>query len=1035
MSLQPASLLGPPKQLRWATALVLWLCFLPVGSFADDAHSHSKPAVTHFADAVLPLLKQHCYECHSHDQDAAEGGLVLDSRAGWQIGGESGPAIVPGNPGDSLLLTAVEYSNTELQMPPAGKLSQLDIDVLRKWIAGGAYDPRVATPSSSPRGTAAARSAELWSLQPVERAEAPDVGDDNWVRNDIDRFILAKLREHGVSPNVAEDKYALLRRATFDLTGLPPTLDEIEEFVNDERAEAYRRLIERLLDSPHYGERWGRHWLDLARYGDSNGGDINYAHANAWRYRDYVIQAFNDDKPYDEFIREQLAGDLLRDDGNAARRRELLTATGFLMLGPKMLAEVDTDKLLIDIVDEQLDVTGLTFLGMTFGCARCHDHKFDPVTTEDYYAMAGIFRSTKVIDVLRPQNGVSEWLEVDVTPAETLATIDRLKNKQKQLQQLLVDLGATTPGRAAGSNSAHKAVLASKLPPLHSATWAAWVRIAAPQALGAVISATYEGADQGHSLGFDRGRTPRIVWNHGSGAHTIIAASQPVSFGQWHHLALTFEARAAELRLFVNGSVAASASNVATSDFGTISVGRREASHQWQLIGDVDEVQVYDVALSEPQVQGLSRKRQPTSTPVLRWSFEDVRADAVVDTGGRFDGRLIGLSPEASIIKDGASGKALTFNALKEDSQPDAERKLKIAELRKQIQRIETATPSRTLVMSVGETKPVDLAVHIRGSHLNLSETAVARGTPRVFAHALEPVAVPADANGRRQLANWIANSQNPLTARVLVNRIWQHHFGNGLVRTASNFGTRGEQPSHPKLLDWLADELVTSGWSMKHMHRLIMNSATYRASSGFNATAEQHDADNRLLARYPIRRLEAEAIRDSLLAVGGDLDSTVGGTVFKSLNKKRVTMSPDDPAYRSTRRSVYLPSVRVRSYEMFSIFDVSDNGQHVAQRPQTLVAQQALFLMNNPFVIERAELVAERVAQQTRSFERRIDWLHRLLYGRPATDGEVATVRAAFADLAEDDADARRDHDPNSVVWQHIIHAMLCANEFIHIR
>ncbi|MBP86039.1 MAG: hypothetical protein CMJ64_04875 [Planctomycetaceae bacterium] len=371
-----------PQHLDLSRALRHRLCFVaPLvllmhveasESLADDATDEVAGASMHFSAVVLPLLKKHCYECHSHEGDAAEGGLVLDSRAGWRMGGDSGPAIAPGNPDKSLLLTAIDYSDTELQMPPDSKLPQRDIDVLRKWITAGAFDPRITNQSPPATETKPELSmTELWSVQPVEHVEVPYVADDSWVRNDTDRFILTKLAAIAVSPNEAADKYVLLRRATFDLTGLPPTLAGIDEFVHDNRTDAYERLIDRLLASQHYGERWGRHWLDLARYGDSNGGDINYAHANAWRYRDYVIKSFNDDKPYDAFIREQLAGDLLPDDGNAARRRELLTATGFLMLGPKMLAEVDSDKLLIDIVDEQLDVTGLTFLGMTFGCARC----------------------------------------------------------------------------------------------------------------------------------------------------------------------------------------------------------------------------------------------------------------------------------------------------------------------------------------------------------------------------------------------------------------------------------------------------------------------------------------------------------------------------------------------------------------------------------------------------------------------------------------------------------------------------------------
>nr|MBC8356726.1 DUF1553 domain-containing protein [Planctomycetota bacterium] len=947
-------------------------------------------------------------------------------------GGES----IDGGGEEELLRMAVGYADQDLPMPTDGELPEPDIDILDEWIADGAFDPRVTNPDSNTAGdTTSVSTRQLWSLQPVDRAEVPDADNSRWIRNDIDRFIVKKLRASGISPNQAADKHALLRRATFDLTGLPPTLDEIDEFVNDDRADAYERLINRLLDSPHYGERWGRHWLDLARYGDSNGGDINYAHANAWRYRDYVIKSLNDDKPYDEFIREQLAGDLLPDGGNSERRRDLLTATGFLMLGPKMLAEVDTDKLLIDIVDEQLDVTGLTFLGMTFGCARCHDHKFDPITTEDYYAMAGIFRSTKVIDVLRPDNGVSEWLEVDVTPTETLATIEKFNSEKERVQRLLVDLGETTPRKGSRANVAYKSIRASLSPMLSSTTWTAWVRIHTPQNLGGVISATFTGANQGHSLGFDRGGTPRVVWNHGSRPHTIIAAPQPISFGQWHHLALTFDASAEQLRLYVDGSVAAMASNVATSEFNTIGVGRREASQQFQFIGDVDEVRVYDAAFNESQIQRLVKSQPATANPAFHWNFDQVRDGIVVDSGpGRVDGRLIGVSAKRGVIEDGAVDRAFSFDAVNEATKPDSERDRTVDELRKQVQQIESTMPQATLVMAVTVETPVDLPVHIRGSHLKLADQPTARSTPKAFDEVLNRVEVPSDENGRLQLANWIASPDNPLTARVMVNRIWQHHFGEGLVRSSSNFGVRGEAPSHSELLDWLANEFVASGWSIKNMHRLIMNSATYRTSSRRNALAMEHDPDNRLLGRYSVRRLEAEAIRDSLLAVTGVLDRTVGGTLFKSPNKKRVTMSPVDPVYKSTRRSVYLPTVRVRSYEMFSIFDVSDNGQHVARRAETMVAQQALFLMNNPMVVDRTKTLARRVTQQAGSFEDRANWLHFLLYGRPAIDAEISTLASAFEELSAASA-VSGDDDSDASAWQHIVHTMICANEFIHIR
>ena len=1031
----------PGNCLRYALLATLF-CVLPLRLVAADRSPGGSAVRSQFENSVLPLLRKHCYECHSHEHESAEGGLVLDSRHGWEVGGDSGPAVVPRNPEKSLLLKAVEYSDPELQMPPGSRLAAGDIAILKRWIVGGAFDPRVgdalSLTSASDRN---ATEKSLWSLQSVADVEVPFVANEKWIQNDIDQFILAKLSEQGLSPNSQADRFTLLRRATFDLTGLPPTLREIEEFVNDESPDAYCRLIDRLLESPHYGERWGRHWLDLARYGDSNGGDINYAHANAWKYRDYVIQAFNDDKPYDEFIREQLAGDLMPDDGDEDRRRELLTATGFLMLGPKMLAEADTDKLLIDIVDEQLDVTGLTFLGMTFGCARCHDHKFDPISTEDYYAMAGILRSTKTIGKYRTPGGVAEWLEIDVTPAEVRSEIVKLNDEMKRLKELLARLGAGDSTKSVGVKKASKAIVAQKLPTLKSTTWAAWARIRTPQRLGAVISAAYKRAGQGHSLGFDNENTPRIVWNHGSGRHTIIVGSKPVSFDEWHHLALTFDSVDGRLRLFVDGKEAASALDVSTTDFSTISVGRREASQEFQFTGDVDEIQIFDSVLNDREIQTLFRREAVDRKPLLRWSFAESNFgsndDAVIQgEQGSVSGKLIGLSTEGRVVDDGVVGTAFSFGTVTESDADTAKRRLEITETRKKLSQLAASIPKKNLVMAVAAAKPVNLHVHIRGSHTKLADEEVERGTPKVFDSALSPVKVSRDDNGRKQLADWIASPKNPLTACVMVNRIWQFHFGRGLVRTSSNFGTRGEQPTHPELLDWLATRFVEDGWSVKKLHRLIMNSATYQQSCRPTQSQADRDLDNRWLSRFPIRRLEAEAIRDSLLTVTGELDRTIGGSLFKAANMKRVTMLPTDQVYQSFRRSIYLPSVRVRSYQMFSVFDVPDSGQHVALRSQTMVAQQALFLMNNPFVVDRTRKLARQLADRPAVRDEQLDWLHRILYGRPINDRELLALSAAVTELADGGKAEATDSKAVALsAWQHIIHTMLCSNEFIHIR
>lgn len=1022
-------------------------CSMSAASEPDDR-------VQFFERTVQPLLQKHCYECHSHQAKSSEGGLVLDSRGGWETGGDSGPAVVPGKPDSSLLLKALSYVDDDLRMPPDGRMTNAEIEVFRQWIEDGAVDPRQTSQPSGQENQQA--TADLWSLKPVH-VDSPS--------QSIDRFINKRLTEAGLTPNAEADRAALLRRASFDLTGLPPTPEEIDQFLRDEQPDAWMRLINRLLNSPRYGERWGRHWLDLARYGDSNGGDINYAHANAWRYRDYVINAFNSDKPYDDFIREQLAGDLLASDEPGGNRAELLTATGFLMLGPKMLSEVDGEKLLIDIVDEQLDVAGKTFLGMTFGCARCHDHKFDPITTRDYYAMAGIFRSTKVMQILRPRKDVAEWIEVDVTPPDVRQKIDALTTERKKLASELDAFGDQAKVRTGNPSSAGRAVVVSDLPTLRSTTWAARVRIDAKQNLGAVISADYKESGQGHSLGFDRlknGRVPRVVWNHAR-ATTIITATRPVSLGQWHHLAVTYNADTKRLALYVNGELAAAAEDVASTPFTTIGVGRREAPKEFQLLGDVDDVVVYDTALSREEVVVLDAGQKLAHRPVFRWDFEKVQNDEVVDVTGQHNGRLVGLRAESNIIADGFRGKGLSLRSRDTLSEADQQR---VAEVRARMKAIDEVMPDSVNVMAVQADAPVDLPVHIRGNHTNPSKDTISRTTPAVFESSLPAIKVVPQNNGRLKFANWIVHPDNPLTARVMVNRIWQHHFGEGLVRTPSNFGHRGELPSHPRLLDWLAHEFVKSGWSIKHMHRLIMTSSAYRRSSDRHTEAARKDAENRLLARFTVRRLEAEAIRDALLAVSGELRLGSPGNLMKSPNMRRVAMTPTDPAYESLDRGVYLPLIRVRGYEMFSIFDVADNGQHVAMRPQTMVAQQALFLLNNPFVIARARQAATRVMSRNEPDAVNIEWLHRLMFGRSPSPAESKLMHTHLLHLRSGPPapDTRQRGNPTrkrgtapndgtgtesladasgypaqrqteSAAWQALAHSLFCSNEFIHIR
>ncbi|QDV35295.1 PSD1 and planctomycete cytochrome C domain-containing protein [Tautonia plasticadhaerens] len=810
--------------LGTALGAVLPSAAAPAAPQADQA------ALDFFEANVRPVLVEHCYSCHSAEAPRLRGDLALDTREGLLRGGALGPALVPGDPDASLLLEAVRYEDELLRMPPSGKLPDRVIEHLTRWVEMGAPDPRASDgpPADDPEADDASSRAEaLWSFHPPTEPEVPRVDLETWPRSDLDRFVLARLEENGLSPAPEADRRTLIRRVSFDLTGLPPTPDEVAAFLDDDRPDAFARVVDRLLASPAYGERWGRHWLDLARYADSNGLDENVAHGHAWRYRDYVVDAFNRDVPYDRFVVEQLAGDLLPDPGPAPERHAQLIATGFLTLGPKVLAEPDQVKMKMDIVDEQLDTVGRTFLGLTIGCARCHDHKFDPITAADYYAMAGIFTSTTTMDSFET---VAKWHENPIPTAEDL----RLKE-------------------------AHDARVASKEAEIEAAAEAANARLVA------------EG-DEGFTL---------------------------------------------------------------------------------------------------------------PETPESLYSDEE---------------------------------------------------KARLEALRAELATLQESAPELPAAMGVAEGTAEDIPIHIRGSHLTLGDL-VPRRVPEQLAGP-EPPTIAPDRSGRLELARWIADEGHPLTARVMVNRIWRWHFGEGLVDTPDNFGALGGSPSHPMLLDWLALRFADEGWSIKSMHRLIMNSSTYRMGSDHDPRAAAVDPGNRLLWRSNVRRLESEAIRDALLAASGALDRAVGGSLLTVENRDYFFnhTSKDVTDYDSARRSLYLPVVRNHLYDLFQLFDSTDASVPDGDRATTTVAPQALFLMNSGLVLDVAgDLAADLLGRADLDDPARLRILYERAYGRPPSAEETDRALAYLDRLAGELDDA---HDTTRLdAWQALCQVVLASDEFVYIR
>ena len=803
------------------TQVCLSIGLLLASGSAVAAEPPDEQAVKFFETSIRPILVAHCNECHGPEQQWAS--LRLDSRDAILKGGENGPAIVPGKPEESLLIEAVRQDPFGLSMPPESKLTDQQIADLVKWIAAGAvFPPEQAQAPADVR-------ANHWSFQPIADPAVPSVSDTEWPTNDIDRFILEKLEAAGLQPASTAEKRILIRRVTFDLTGLPPSPAEVEAFVADDRPDAYARLVDRLLASPEYGERWGRHWLDVARYADSNGLDENIAHGNAWRYRDYVVEAFNGNKPYDEFVKEQIAGDLL-EATDEADRRENLTATGFLVLGPKVLAEVDKTKMEMDIIDEQLDTLGRAMLGMTFGCARCHDHKFDPISAADYYALAGIFKSTTTMESFKT---IARWNE-NVLPG------DESRSMKADYEQSLAD---------------------------------------AKDAIDSLVAK-------------------------------------------------------ADANLAMTG-------------------------------GDVAE------------------------------------------------------------------------SAEEREKQYPQETKAELKTLRDALANLEKTPPDYPAAMGVAEGTVSDLAIHMRGSHLRLGNV-VPRRVPDVFT-VLDSPTFPDDRSGRRVLADWMTHPENPLTSRVIVNRIWRWHFGHGLVRTPDNFGLLGEEPTHPELLDWLARRFVEDGWSIKQLHRDILLSSTYRQSDRPAPGAAEADPENRLYSRWSIRRLEAEEIRDSLLATGRQLDREVGGSLLTVKNRAFFFdhTSIDKTEYDTPRRSLYLPIVRNNLYNVLGLLDYPDPAVSSGDRPTTTVAPQALLMMNSPLVIEAAAALEQRLTSVAGTEDdARLDLLYLVAYSRLPSDEERAeniTFLETLASKLEPDNDS--DNDVRRHAWSCLCQIVLASNEFVYVR
>ncbi|MGV3774045.1 MAG: DUF1553 domain-containing protein [Verrucomicrobiales bacterium] len=791
---------------------------------ASELSALTAEQIDFFEKKVRPVLVENCYECHSVQNNKSKGGLALDTREGLLKGGGGGPVIVPHDPDKSLIIKAILRTDEELQMPPKHKLPDEKIQDLIAWVRMGAPDPRgteaPAEPASDPK--------DFWSFKKVVKVSPPSVAKTDWPLTEIDFFILQTLENKGLTPAPATDKTTWLRRVTFDLAGFPPAPSEIDDFLDDDSAEAHAKVVDRLLASPAYGERWGRYWLDVVRYADTAGDSSDYPVPQAYRYRDYVIESFNQDKPFDQFIAEQIAGDLLPHKDRQERYKNLI-ATGYIANSRRF--GVNPENVQHLTIEDSIDNLGKAFLGLTVSCARCHDHKYDPLTMEDYYGLYGIFSSTKY-----PFAGS--------------------ENEKRQ-----------------------------------------------------------------------RGLVP------------LLPEDQVNEIFKAHN-----------------------------EKVGPIEDKIKEL-----------EAEIVELRRKEREKSPESEKDAPVNTRTPRAVREEIRA------------------------------------------------------LRRDIEKLTAKAPRVERAYAVTDGEGKDVRIHTRGEPRKPGKVA-----PRKFIEVLGGYPVPPEVkgSGRLELAKWIASTNNPLTARVLVNRVWQFHFGNGLVTTPNDFGIRGKAPSHPELLDYLAARLMEENWSLKSMHRLMVLSQTYRQSSANPSDWSIPDPNNAYLWKFNRKRLDAEALRDSLLFVSGRLENEKPRPhPFPPEDKWGYTQhNPFNAVYESSYRSVYLMQQRIKKHPYLELFDGADPNSSTAVRTINITPLQALFMMNDKFAHAQSQVFAKRVIESSTDEEERITYAHRVAFGRPPKESELGQMRNYLAAYRASIAGNCTNEELEQKPWESAARVLFSSNEFCFI-
>lgn len=1023
-------------------------------SYADDAAS-----LEFFEREIRPILVNRCYECHDAETGADAANLRLDHRTGWVNGGDSGPAVNVEDPDASLLVKAILYDDPDLQMPPRGKLPEREIELLQKWIAEGAAGPEE---SSSTNGGVKefdleARRASHWAWQPVARPAVPEVQQTDWPHDDADRFVLAKLEAAGLAPAAATDRATWLRRVTFDLTGLPPTIGELKTFEADESPEARERVVDRLLASPAFGEHWGQHWLDLVRYAESKGHEQDYDIPFAWRYRDYIIRAFNANVPYDQLVIEHIAGDLMpapRIDAGTGTNQSI-QATGWWHLGEATHAPVDIRGEESDRIDNQIDVFGKTFLGMTVACARCHDHKFDAISADDYYALCGFLQSSsyQVADVADPVKQAELSVKLanlndsagrELFAKYAAATRDRLGqllSEGQTPQPANVDAiiqgsklrGNTTPQAAEGS----VVVDFSQGEPTRDDWLTSGVAYGPrPLPLGTVVLS-------------DKAEGPQFTIADRAAASNRSTSAALTGLYRTRTVTVTGKTMWYRYRGSARVFLDVDSHRTVASPLHEICQQTIESPGEWQWFAhDVSDyvdhrVHVDFKPTGEFELAGVwcsdECPQDAPAAPVEVFPVSTATPDASAPLRDAVQVFVRALDAVANGEPTACDAVRVNWLIANDNYLPPAseERRAEITKLHaaylEQRQALESQVPTPEFALALMDGTSENEYVHLRGSHKRLAPEP----TPRRNLSALgghQPTGV---GSGRMELAQRLVDPANPLVARVMVNRLWSHLMGRGIVATVDNLGVLGQPPTHPELLDYLASEFVAGGWDTKQMIRRMVLSSTYaqsteRAASIDAKLVETADPANHLLHKARVRRIPAEAIRDSLLAITGELDATPYGrsVPIHITDFMRHNRSPDwsGPMDGDRRRSVYVEVRRNAFNHFLAAFDKPAPFTTVGVRNQSNSAAQPLMLLNDPLVHELIAVWSTKLTGEFTSDSDAIERAYLAAFARPATETEQEQLLAFLNERTTVGASRQQ-------AWQDLCLALVNSKEFVYLK